>query len=81
MPLLPVILICDVACDPSEKFSKKYDISQDLGLSRNCAPFLYFFQLQVLTVFWAGLGWPGGQLMTDWLEYLKLIPATVWCRS
>ena len=40
--------------------------SHDLGLSLNFATFLYFFQLQILTVFWAGLGWPIGQLVTGW---------------
>ena len=51
---------------PSEKFSKKSVLSHDLGLGLNFATFLYFFQLQISTVFWAGPGWPIGQLLTGW---------------
>ena len=56
-----------LACAIREIFEKVCR-SWDLGLSPSFVTFLYFCQLPVLTVFWAGLGWPGGQLMTDWLE-------------
>ena len=51
---------------PSNKFEQKLDPSHDLGLSLNLKHLLHFFWLQVLTVFWAGLGWLDRQVIPGW---------------
>ena len=46
-------------------------LSNDLGLSYNLKALLHFFWLQVITVFWAGLGQLGRQVIPGWSKDLS----------
>ena len=52
--------------DSLREIFEKVGISDDLGLSQNSELLLHFFWLQVITVFWAGLGRLDWQIIPGW---------------